>query len=366
MNWDQMIRAELEGLVPYAPGLREEQVRERSGRDDICKLSSNESPYGPFPAAIEAMQAEVSELNRYPEGASVSLHQKLSALHGVPAERIVVGSGSNELLRLIAQAVLRPGDEVVYPWPSFIVYPTVTQMFGATKVPVPLVDGAHYDLDALLAAVTDRTRILFLCNPNNPTGTIYTREVFESFLDRLPAHVLLVLDEAYFEFVTDPAYPDGLAYFDGERPIVVLRTFSKIYGLAGVRVGYGFMPELLCHAIDCIREPFNVNSIAQAGALASLDDAAEVQRRRAENQEQKTYLYSGFDRLGIEWVPSEANFVWVKTEKPAEVFEGLLEEGVIVRAFGPTPALRVGVGTPEDSRRTIEAFEAVITRLGGV
>lgn len=366
VNWDQMIRTELEGLVPYAPGLREEEVRERSGRDDICKLSSNESPYGPFPAAIKAMQAELDGLNRYPEGASQALHEKLSARHGVPAERIMVGNGSNELLRLIGQVVLRPGDEVVYPWPSFVVYPTVTQMFGALKVPVPLVDGVHYDLDAILAAVTDRTRIVFLCNPNNPTGTIYTREAFESFLERLPAHVLLVLDEAYFEFATDPAYPDGLTYFDGKRPIVVLRTFSKIYALAGVRVGYGFAPEPLRHAIDCVREPFNVNSVAQAGAAAALDDDAEVGRRRIENQEQKAYLYSGFDRLGIEWVPSETNFVWVKTERPVEVFEGLLEEGVIVRRFGTTPALRVGVGTPEDSRRTIEAFEAVIARLGSV
>ena len=366
MNWDQMIREELEGLVPYAPGLREEEVRERSGRNDIRKLSSNESPYGPFPAAIEAMQAELGELNRYPEGASVTLHEKLSARHGVAPERIIVGNGSNELLRLIAQAVLRTGDEVVYPWPSFVVYPTVTQMFGATRVPVPLVGGAHYDLEAILAAVTDRTRIVFLCNPNNPTGTIYTREAFESFLERLPAHVLLVLDEAYFEFVTDPAYPDGLDYFDGLRPIVVLRTFSKIYSLAGLRIGYGFAPEQLCHAIDCIREPFNVNSVAQAAAAASLEDEAEVQRRRAENQEQKTYLYSGFDRLGIQWVPSETNFVWIKTEKPVEVFEGLLREGVIVRGFGAAPALRVGVGTPDDSRRTIEAFEAVIARLGSV
>ncbi len=361
-----MIRDEIEGLVPYAPGLREEQVREHSGRDDICKLSSNESPYGPFPSAIEAMERELRSGNRYPEGASLALREKLSAIHGVPVEQIVAGSGSNEILRLIAQAVLRPGDEVVYPWPSFVVYPTVTQMFGADKVPVPLVDGAHYDLDAILAAITGRTRLVFLCNPNNPTGTIYTREAFDAFLDRVPGHVLLVLDEAYFEFATDPAYPDGLTYFDGERPIAVLRTFSKIYSLAGLRVGYGFVPEQLRHAIDCIREPFDVNSVAQAGALASLDDPAEVERRRRENQEQKTYLYSGFDRLGIEWVPSEANFVWIRTERPVEVFEGLLAEGVIVRPFGTTPALRVGVGTPEDSRRTIEAFEAVIARLGGV
>lgn len=366
MVWDRLIREELSTLVPYAPGLREEQVRERSGRDDICKLSSNEHPGGPFPAAIAAMQAELLTLNRYPEGSSAALRERLSAIHGVPVERIMVGNGSNELLRLIAQVVLRPGDEVVYPWPSFIVYPTVTTMFNAVQKRVPLVDGVHYDLDAVLDAVTPRTRIVFLCNPNNPTGTYYSQEQFDRFMDRLPGHVLLVLDEAYFEFVTAADYPESMRYFDGERPIVVLRTFSKIYSLAGLRVGYGFAPVQLVHAVDCVREPFNVNSMAHAAAVASLDDEAEVARRRAENQEQKTYLYSGFDRLGIRWVPSEANFVWVMTERPVEVFEALLEEGVIVRAFGPTSALRVGVGTETDSRRTIEAFESAIARLGSI
>lgn len=366
MDWERMIREELGTLVPYAPGLREEQVRERSGRDDICKLSSNESPYGPFPAAIAAMEREIAGLNRYPEGASAALKERLSTIHNVPVSQILVGSGSNELLRLIAQTVVRPGDEVVYAWPSFVVYPTATTMFGGVHVRVPLDETDTHDLDAMLAAVTERTRIVFLCNPNNPTGSYCTMDAFDRFVERLPGHVLLVLDEAYYEFVTAEDYADGMDYYDGSRPIVVLRTFSKIYSLAGIRVGYGFAPERLVHAVDCIREPFNVNSVAQAGALASLDDTAEVLRRRAENQEQKTYLYSGFDRLGIRWVPSETNFVWVKTEKPVEVFEALLEQGVIVRGFGAMPALRVGIGTAEDSRRTIEAFEAAVARLGSI
>ncbi len=366
MDWDRMIREELGTLVPYAPGLREEQVRERSGRDDICKLSSNESPHGPFPAAITAMEHELAGLNRYPEGASLALRERLAASHSVPVSQVLVGSGSNELLRLVAQTVIRPGDEVVYAWPSFVVYPMATTMFGGVHVRVPLDETDTHDLDAMLAAVTGRTRIVFLCNPNNPTGTYYSKDAFDRFLERLPEHVLLVLDEAYFEFVTAEDYPDGMDYFDGTRSIVVLRTFSKIYSLAGIRIGYGFAPEPLVHAVDCIREPFNVNSVAQAGALASLDDEVEARRRRTENQEQKTYLYSGFDRLGISWVPSETNFVWVKTERPVEVFEALLEQGVIVRGFGPTPALRVGVGTAEDSRRTIEAFEAAVARLGSI
>ncbi len=364
MSLEDIIRPDLEPLVPYAPGLRASQVRERSGRDVILKLSSNEHPCGPVPAAITAMEAVLHRMNRYPDGAASALRWKLSEKHGVPLEQVVVTNGSNELLRLVAQAVLRPGDEVIYPWPSFIVYPMVVNIFGATHVKVGLDGGDACHLDDMLAALTERTRLIFLCNPNNPTGAIYDRKAFARFMDAVPAHVLVVVDEAYFEFVTDERYPDGLAWLDGERPVVVARTFSKIYSLAGLRVGYGFMPEALAKAIDKLREPFNVNTVAQIAAYYSLDDEAEVRRRRAENQEQKVYLYSCFDRLGVSYVRSEANFVYLKTERPVEVFQGLLEEGVIVRDFGNAPALRVGIGTPEDTALTIAAFEAVAARLG--
>jgi histidinol-phosphate aminotransferase len=364
--WDRIIREELADLVPYAPGLRASQVRERSGRDVVLKLSSNEYPCGPVPKVRQAIQAVLPHLNRYPDGASMALREKLAARLGVEPAEVVVGNGSNELIRLIAQAVVRSGDEVVYAWPSFVVYPMVTNLFGGVHVRVPLAEGDVHDLDAMLAAVNERTRLVFLCNPNNPTGTIYHRDTFERFLERLPEHVLLVIDEAYFEFVTDARYPDGLRYFDGIRPLAVLRTFSKMYSLAGLRVGYGIAPEPLVRAIDKVREPFNVNSVAQIAAYYALDDEAEVRRRRAENREQKTYLYSGFGRLGIRWVPSETNFVYIKTERPVEVFQALLEEGVIVRDFGNAPALRVGIGTPEDTRRTLEAFEAVVARLGSI
>ena len=366
MVWDHLIREELADLTPYAPGLRASQVRERSGRDVILKLSSNEHPCGPSPLARQAIEAVLPRLNRYPDGGSVALREKLAARLGFELAEVTVGNGSNELLRLCAQAVLRPGDEVVYAWPSFIVYPMVTNIFKATHVRVPLGEDAAHDLEAMLAAITDKTRLVFLCNPNNPTGTIYHRDAFERFLERLPAHVLLIVDEAYFEFVTDERYPDGLHYFDGVRPLVVLRTFSKIYSLAGLRVGYGVAPEPLVRAIDTLREPFNVSSVAQIAAYYALDDEAEVRRRRAENQEQKTYLYSCFDRLGISYVPSETNFVWVHTKKPVEVFQALLSQGVIVRDFGVTPALRVGVGTPDDTKATIAAFEAVVAELGAL
>ncbi len=366
MDWNALIRPELDGMKPYAPGLRASEVRERTGRDDVSKLSSNEYPLGPVPMALEAMAAVLPHLNRYPDGSATALRARIAGHWGVDERFLTVTNGSNELLRLIAQAVLRPGDEVVYAWPSFVVYPLVTRMFGATAVPVPLTSDARHDLPAMVAACNERTRLLFLCNPNNPTGTIFSRTEWDALLAAVPPNVLIVLDEAYFEFVDDPEYPDGLTYFDGVRPLVVARTFSKIYSLAGVRVGYGFLPPALLAAVDAIREPFNVNTVAQIGACYSLDDQPEIASRKHVNREQKTYLYSCFDRLGVAYVPSHTNFIWIQTKKPVEVFEELLREGVIARSFGDTPALRLGVGTETDTKRTVEAFEKIVGRLGSL
>ncbi len=366
MDWEALIRRELGTMVPYTPGLREEEVRERSGKDRILKLSSNEHPDGPFPSAISAIEAELPELNRYPDGSCRALVDSLAERLRVSPDQIAVGSGSNEVIRVLSQALLEPGDEIVFAWPSFIVYQMMAQLFGATALKVPLAPGEVHDLPAMLAAITDKTKIVYLCNPNNPTGTIYHRAEFEEFLAAVPPHVLVVVDEAYFEFVTDPEYPDALEYFDGIRPLVVLRTFSKIYSLAGLRIGYGVMPKVLVEAVHKVREPFNVNSIAQVAALASLADDKEVERRRSENQEQKTYIYSTFDRLGVRYVPSETNFVYFMTDKPVEVFDALLLEGVIARDFGTAPALRLGIGTPEDTKIVCEAFERIVASLGGI
>jgi histidinol-phosphate aminotransferase len=366
MDFDALIRPELAPMVPYAPGLRASEVREKSGVENIRKLSSNENPYGPFPLALKAMQAVLPRLNVYADGAARALRGRLAEHLGVDAGNVTVSNGSNELLRVLAQTVLRPGDECVFAWPSFVVYPMVTQLMGATAVKVPLTDGQVHDLDAMLAAITDKTRLLFLCNPNNPTGTIYTKDAFEAFIGKVPENVLVVIDEAYFEYVCDDAYPNGLDYFDPDGRICVLRTFSKIYSLAGARVGYGVLPTPMIAAVNKVREPFNVNTVAQVGAYYSLSDGSEVERRRRENQEQKTYLYSCFDRLGIEYVPSETNFVYMKTEKPVEVFQALLAEGIIVRDFGTAPALRVGIGTPEDTDATVAALEAAVATLGSL
>ena len=364
MSFSEIIRPELDPLVPYAPGLRASQVRERSGRDVVIKLSSNEAPWGPFPAAERAMRAVLSRSNRYPDGAASALRDKLAAKLDVPGDQVVVSAGSNELLRLIGQVVLRPGDEVVFCWPSFVVYPMVSDAFNATQVRVALDAGDAYDLDAIADAITDATRLVYLCNPNNPTGAIYRRDAFERFLDRVPEHVLVVVDEAYFEFVDDPHYPDALRYYDGKRPLAVTRTFSKMYSLAGLRVGYGILPKPLAEAVDKVREPFNVSSVAQVGAYFSLDDPGEVERRRAANLEEKLRLYACFDRLEIAYTPSHTNFVYVKTDRPVEIAQALIEEGVIVRGFGAAPALRVGVGSPEETDTTIGAFDRVVDRLG--
>lgn len=363
---DALIRPELDPLVPYAPGLRASQVREHSGRDVVLKLSSNEHPCGPVPLALAAMDAVLPRLNRYPDGGSVALREKLARRLGQPVECVNVSNGSNEFLRLIAQVVLRPGDEVVFPWPSFVVYPMVTAIFGATPVRVPLGPGDVQDLDAMLAAITERTRIVFLCNPNNPTGTVYGREVFARFMDAVPSHVLVVVDEAYIDFVTDPAYATALEWFDGVRSLVIARTFSKIYSLAGLRIGYAVVPAVLARAVDKVREPFNVNTVAQIAAYYSLDDETEVARRCAENALERCALEACLDRLGATHSVSETNFVYMHTSRPREVFDALLRQGVIVRDFGTSPALRIGIGTPSDTERTIEALEVVHAELGSL
>jgi histidinol-phosphate aminotransferase len=366
MTWDEMIREELGPMVPYAPGLRASEVRDRTGRSSVLKLSSNEHPTGPVASAVEAVRMAAPHLNRYPDGSSDALERRLSERLDVGRANLVVGNGSNEILRLVAQAVLRPGDEVVFAWPSFVVYPMVAQMFGAVAVKVPLTSGEEHDLAAISAAIGEKTRLVFLCNPNNPTGTAYPRDEFERFLADVPDDVLVVVDEAYFEYVTDASYPDALEYFDGERPLVVARTFSKIHSLAGLRVGYAVMPEVLARALDKIREPFNVNMLAQAAAYHSLGEEAEIARRARENAEVRAYVTEVLRELGSDVVPSEANFVYVRTNKPREVFEGLLDEGVIVRDFGTAPALRIGLPEAADTDRLSAALGSVARRLGGI
>lgn len=357
MDWQSFIRPHVHPMVPYAPGLRGSEVRERTGAAEVLKLSSNESSYGPFPAALEAGCAVVQHLNRYPDGSARDLKDRLSERLGVPTDELVVGNGSNEILIRLAQAVAAPGDEIVYCWPSFIVYRIACQLTGATGVEIPLDGEDRYDLDAILAAITPATKIVYLCNPNNPTGTVYGRAKFEAFMTAVPDHVLVVIDEAYFEFVTDENSPNGFDYYDGVRPVVVLRTFSKAYSLAGARVGYGAMPRPMVEALDKIREPFNVNTVAQAMAYYSLEDGAELARRVGENAQQRERISAALRSHGVPIAQSQTNFVWAHLPNASEVFEALIAEGVIVRAFGPAPALRFGVGTERETDRILQVLE---------
>ena len=362
MDWQSFIRPHVHPMVPYAPGLRGSEVRERTGAAEVLKLSSNESSYGPFPRAAEAGRAVIEHLNRYPDGSARDLKSALSEQLGVATEELVVGNGSNEILIRLAQAVAGPGDEIVYGWPSFIVYRIACQLTGATGVEVPLDENDRYDLDGILAAITYRTKVIYLCNPNNPTGTVYERDAFAAFMDAVPDNVLVVIDEAYFEFVTDESYPNGFDWYDGVRPVFVLRTFSKAYSLAGARVGYGAMPRPMVEALDKIREPFNVNTVAQAMAYYSLGDSTELARRVGENAAQRGRLIDALRAVGVRVADSQTNFVWAHLPNAAGVFEALLAEGVIVRSFGPTPALRFGVGTQRETDRMVEVIEKLAGR----
>ncbi len=361
MNWETFFRADIEPLVPYEPGLRPEQVEDIAGTSQIHKLSSNESPYPPFDSAIAAMQAELEGLNEYCDGASTAIRQALSEHYDVPFEQVFLGNGSNELVDLIAQSCVDPHDEVVYGWPSFVVYSSMTQLGGGISRQVPLRDDGSYDLDAMLDAIGERTKIVMVCNPNNPTGAVVSAADFERFLEQVPDHVLVVVDEAYIEFVEEGASFDALDYFDGIRPLVILRTFSKIYAMAGIRCGYGFAPVEVVAAIDKVREPFNVNSIAQAGAVAALADTDELDRRRRANREQRERLCTGLDALGITYAPSQTNFVWAHIPDADAAFQQLLERGVVVRSFGAADALRITVGTADDVTATLAALEEVVS-----
>jgi histidinol-phosphate aminotransferase len=341
-------------LIPYEPGKPVEEVQRELGLERVVKLASNEGPLGPFPAALEAMERAALELNRYPDGGAWALRTALADRHGVLLEEVAVGAGADGVIDCLAQAVLDEGDEVVLGWPSFPSYAIDAVKCGATPVRVPLHDD-RYDLDAMLEAVTPRTKLVFVCHPNNPTGTTNSRAELDAYFDRVPAHVLTVLDQAYFEYIDDADYPDGIAeYFRAGRRVIALRTFSKIYGLAGLRVGYGVGPAEVVTELAKVRRAFDVGVTAQVAALASLGDDVELERRRRANAEGRARIEEILREHGLEPAgPAVANFVYVETEGDGRVlFDQLLRQGVIVRplaGFGAPGAIRVTVGTAEEN-----------------
>jgi histidinol-phosphate aminotransferase len=330
------------------------------------KLASNEGPFGPFPQARVALERAQAELNRYPDGGAYRLRAALAERHGVRFEEVAIGSGADGLIDGISQATLDEGDQVLHGWPSFPSYSIYARKEGGEPQHVPLRDH-RYDLDALLAAITDHTKLVYICHPNNPTGTMNTRSELDSYFERVPDHVLTILDQAYLEYIDEPDYPDAVAeYFKAGRRVIVLRTFSKIYGLAGLRVGYGVGPEELVTALGKTRRAFDVTTPAQEAALASLGDSAEIERRRRLNSEGRTELEQILREAGLRIAePAVANFVFVELgEDSRPWFEALLREGVIVRplaGFGAPTALRITVGTSDEHAFLRAALKRVRT-----
>ncbi len=355
-------------MHPYLPGKPAEEVRRELGLGRVVKLASNENPYGPSPKALAAIAGAAGGLHVYPDGSSRALREALGAFHGVPMERIVVGNGSDELIHLLGLVLLEPGDEMIMGDPGFSRYDASAHLTPCRLVKVPLDAGYRHDLLAMAAAVTERTKLVFLANPNNPTGTIVRRPELEAFLDAVPERVAVVIDEAYFEFAAPfEGYPDSRDYL-GRPNVVGMRTFSKTYGLAGIRVGYGFFPAAIADAMHRAREPFDVNSLAQAAAIAALGDTEHIARTVAGNTAGLARLGEIARGVGAVPVESQANFLLMDVGRPARpVFEALLREGVIVRsgeALGVPTCLRVSVGTPEEIETFGEALARVLALVG--
>ena len=349
-----LFRAALDGLVPYEPGKPEEEVQRELGLDRVVKLASNEGPWGPFPAALEALGRHAAGLNRYPDGGAYHLRRALAERHGVDPQNVITAAGADAVIGHLSLAALDPGDEVVTAWPSFISYVLDTLKLGALPVRVPLVDH-RYDLDALLGAIGPRTKLVYVATPNNPTGTMTTRAELDAYFERVPEHVLTVVDQAYLEYIDRPDYPDAVEeYLKRGHRILVLRTFSKIYGLAGLRVGYGVGPPDVIEAIGKTRRAFDVSTQAQVAALASIDGHAELAERRRLTAEGREALERTLREHGLEPAgPAVANFVFVEVGDDAvPFFQALLRQGAIVRplgAFGAPGAVRITVGTPDEN-----------------
>ena len=364
MNIVDQVAEHIRTLVPYAPGKPIEEVEREFGISDSIKLASNENPLGPSPKALGAIRDKLADLNLYPDGDCFYLKNGLAKKLGVAPEQLIFGNGSNELIELAVRTFMRAGDEVVMARQAFIVYPLVVQAAGGVSKVVPLRDFAH-DLKAIAEAITPKTRLVFLANPNNPTGTIFRRSDWEQFLERVSDEVLVVVDEAYFEYVGDPDYPNSLSYHQSGKTILTFRTFSKLYGLAGLRIGYGVGSKESIGLMQRVRQPFNVNAPAQWAALAALDDGDHVRNTLEVNRQGMAYLKEEIAKLGLEQVPSHANFILMRVGSGNEVFQQLLAQGVIVRPMGVyefPEHIRVTVGTMAENQRFIEALRRIIKK----
>jgi histidinol-phosphate aminotransferase len=349
-------------IRPYIPGKPIEELERELGIKDSIKLASNENPLGPSPVALKAIVDNLissnssNSLNRYPDGSGFYIKRALSDKLSVREDEIILGNGSNELIDIAVRTFLQTTDEAIMAHPSFVVYPMAVQAIGGKPVQIPLKNYTH-DLDVVADTITSKTRMLFIANPNNPTGTINKRDEFDRLMNRLPEGILIVVDEAYYEYVVDPEYADSMKYFRDGRDILVLRTFSKIYGLAGLRIGYGIARQDIIFEMNKLRPPFNTNSLAQNAALWALKDEDHVRYSLEINEQGKGYLYRELNSLGLKYIPTEANFIYILLGQDSnELYDKLLRYGVIVRPVG-SEEIRVTIGLPEENKRFIEALK---------
>ncbi|MDU5145083.1 MAG: histidinol-phosphate transaminase [Paenibacillus dendritiformis] len=356
-------RKEIEPLGVYVPGKPIEEVKREFGLTEIIKLASNENPYGCSELAAQAVVREMEKCALYPEGTAPELAAKLAARLGADPEYFIVGNGSDEIIRLLTRSYIAAGDEAIMADVTFSRYETNVRIEGGVPVTVPLMDGVH-DLAGMLKAIGSRTKMIFVCNPNNPTGTIVGRNELRAFIEQVPSHILLVIDEAYYEYVSDPDYLQTVPLLASYPNLVILRTFSKIYGLAALRAGYGMMHPSIVQELIKVKEPFNSNRMAQAAAIASLDDEAFAADCARRNEAARTKLVSELKQLGLSCYPSHANFLMVKLGRSGDdVFRSLLAKGVVVRAgslLGYPDTIRVSIGTEQDNQVFIEALRQIL------
>lgn len=351
-------------LAVYVPGKPIEEVQRELGVSDIVKLASNENPLGSSPRGLAAAATGLPTLNRYPDGGGFALRRVLAERHDVEMDQVILGNGSAELIEMLARAYLADGDEAVISQQSFVMYELAVNQVNGRTIAVPATAGRGHDLEAMAAAVTDRTKLVYIANPCNPTGAWVTREQLDRFLDRVSERVLVVLDEAYFEYLDEPAYPDGLDDLRAGRNVIVLRTFSKIYGLAGLRIGYGVSALDVIATLNRVRSPFNTSSLAQAAAMGALEDEEWVNYSREQNLKQRTFLEVELGRRGARYTPSVTNFVLIEFDRDVrELFLEFQKLGVIIRpvgGLGLTNCARVSVGTRSENERFLEAYDRLI------
>jgi histidinol-phosphate aminotransferase len=359
----RLVSEGIEKLIPYPPGKPIEELERELGITGSIKLASNENPLGPSPLAVQAILKHVATLNRYPDGSGHYLKSKLGNILGLPLNRLIIGNGSNELLELIIRTYLTLGEQVIQAYPTFLVYEKMVTSAGCIIESIPLVN-FRINLDAILAAITPQTKIIFVNNPNNPTGTALLKGEMTDFLKSVPQDIIVVLDEAYIEFADTREVADGLELLQHYPLLIVLRTFSKVYGLAGLRIGYGFSSDDIIDYMNRVRQPFNANTLAQAAATAALDDTEFVSDTLKVVRDGLSYLYPQIENLGLEYLPTQTNFFLIKVPMGAQrVYELMLREGVIIRSmesFGLRDYIRVTVGLPEENELFIASLKKVL------